>query len=185
VKGRTIFPGKDVHPPDVGANLVFAPVLVVVSALGMRYYAVMHWGLGPRAHGKGPCMQQYQAPCEAAVPEELLRAVAEFNRGDWFECHETLEELWVGGKGELREFYQGMLQLAVAQHHWRQGNFKGALILLKGGGDLLSRVAPVCQGVDVEALRAAAGKLHAELSALGEEHMEELAPRQLIQVRLV
>ena len=118
-----------------------------------------------------------------APPEELLRAIDEFNRGAWFECHETLEELWVGAKGELRDFYQGVLQLAVAQHHWRNGNLKGALILLKGGRDLLSRVAPVCQGVDVAALTADAAKLRRELGALGEGRMEELAASFLIKVR--
>ena len=121
--------------------------------------------------------------CVAVPPEELLQAVAEFNRGDWFESHETLEELWVGAKGELRDFYQGMLQLAVAQHHWRNGNFKGALILLNGGADLLSRVAPVCQGVEVEALGADARRLHAELSALGEDRMAELPAPLILKVR--
>jgi uncharacterized protein len=123
--------------------------------------------------------------CEGAPSGELLQAIAEFNQGEWFQCHETLEELWVGAKGELRDFYQGMLQLAVAQHHWRQGNFKGALILLKGGGELLSRVGEVCQGVDVEALRADAGVLHRELSTLGEQRMEQLPPSLLIRVRTV
>ena len=122
---------------------------------------------------------------EAVAPEELLQAIEEFNRGDWFECHETLEELWVGAKGELRDFYQGLLQLAVAQHHWRKGNFKGALILLRGGVELLSRVAPVCQGVDVAALSGAAGALARELSALGEERMEELAPSFLLKMPLL
>jgi uncharacterized protein len=122
--------------------------------------------------------------CEAEAPEELRRAIEEFNRGDWFECHETLEELWVGAKGELRDFYQGLLQLAVAQHHWRNGNFKGALILLRGGVDLLSRVAPACQGVDVAALSDAAVTLTGELSALGEGRMEELAASLLLKVPL-
>jgi uncharacterized protein len=122
--------------------------------------------------------------CEAKASEELLLAVVQFNRGDWFECHETLEELWVGAKGELRDFYQGLLQLAVAQHHWRKGNFKGALILLKGGVDLLSRVAPVCLGVDVGAISRAAGELFRELSALGEDRMEELPASYLLKVPL-
>ena len=122
--------------------------------------------------------------CEAAPAEELLQAIAEFNRGEWFECHETLEELWVGAAGELRDFYQGMLQLAVAQHHWKNGNFKGALILLKGGGDLLSRVGPLCRGVEVARLGADAARLHDELSALGADRMEELAASSLLQVRL-
>jgi uncharacterized protein len=112
--------------------------------------------------------------CQDQAPEELLQAVDEFNRGDWFECHETLEELWVGAKGELRDFYQGVLQLAVALYHWRNGNFKGALILLKGSGDCLGRVASKCQGVDVARLRASASQLHEALSTLGAERMAEL-----------
>jgi len=120
-----------------------------------------------------------------APPVELLQAINEFNGGAWFECHETLEELWVGAKGELRDFYQGMLQLAVAQHHWRNGNFKGALTLVRGGADLLSRVAPVCQGVDVAGLAAGAGRLHAELSRLGEGRMQELAGDYILEVLLV
>jgi len=120
--------------------------------------------------------------CEDAPPEQLLQAIDEFNRGDWFECHETLEDLWVGEKGAVRDFYQGMLQLAVALHHWRNGNFKGALILLRGGGELLWRVPPVCQGVDVAGLRADAGRLHAALSAAGEDRMAELAAHLILKV---
>jgi predicted metal-dependent hydrolase len=120
--------------------------------------------------------------CEDAPPEQLLQAIDEFNRGDWFECHETLEDLWVGEKGAVRDFYQGMLQLAVALHHWRNGNFKGALTLLRGGGELLGRVPPVCQGVDVAGLRADAGRLHAALSAVGEDRMAELAVHLILKV---
>lgn len=121
--------------------------------------------------------------CREKPSEELLQAIAEFNRGDWFECHETLEELWVGAKGELRDFYQGVLQLAVALHHWRNGNFKGALILLKSGSDCLSRVPPICLGVDAAGLRAGAGELHEALSALGEERMSELASALIPVIR--
>jgi len=111
--------------------------------------------------------------CQEVPPEELQKAVEEFNSGDWFECHETLEELWVGEKGELRDFYQGLLQIAVALHHLRNGNFKGAVNLLKGGSECLSRVSPVCQGVDAARLVSDAGKLHEALTAAGEERMSE------------
>lgn len=123
--------------------------------------------------------------CSAIPPVELLQAVEEFNRGDWFVCHETLEELWVGAAGELRDFYQGLLQLAVAQHHWRNGNYQGAVILLKGGADLLGRVESVCQGVDVVGLRAAALALHVELAVLGEEGMAALPVNHLLTVRRI
>jgi predicted metal-dependent hydrolase len=31
--------------------------------------------------------------CDHIPPKELIRAIDEFNRSDWFDCHETLEEL--------------------------------------------------------------------------------------------
>jgi uncharacterized protein len=123
--------------------------------------------------------------CNDKPPEELLQAIEEFNREEWFECHETLEELWVGQKWEMKDFYQGLLQLAVALHHWRHGNFQGALTLFQRGGGLLARVSPVCQGVDVAALVAGAGELHRALAALGEERMAQLPERLIPKVRLV
>ncbi|MBU5614558.1 DUF309 domain-containing protein [Geomonas azotofigens] len=114
--------------------------------------------------------------CQGAPPPELLQAIGEFNAGEWFQCHETLEELWVGEKGELRDFYQGLLQVAVALYHWRNGNYKGAEGLLLRGADLLRRVSGTCLGVDVARLVAEAGVLREALLALGEERMAEVAP---------
>lgn len=114
--------------------------------------------------------------CQEATPAELQKAIEEFNGGDWFECHETLEELWVGEKGELRDFYQGLLQVAVALYHWRNGNFKGAAGLLERGGALLARVSAVCRGVDVARLVRDAAEMHRELDVLGEGRMSELQP---------
>ncbi|MBJ6801065.1 DUF309 domain-containing protein [Geomonas propionica] len=113
-------------------------------------------------------------PCQQAPSPELQQAIEEFNGGEWFECHETLEELWVGEKGELRDFYQGLLQVAVALYHWRNGNFKGAEGLLRRGPDLLMRVSDTCLGVDVARLVAQAGVLREALLALGEARMAEL-----------
>jgi predicted metal-dependent hydrolase len=105
---------------------------------------------------------------------ELLRAFGEFNRGDWFDCHETLEELWVGSEGEIRDFYQGMLQIAVALHHWRGKNYKGAVLLLASGTDKLRRVRPVCQRIEVATLVTDAVRFLEALSALGPDRMGEM-----------
>lgn len=129
-------------------------------------------------------MQEAQQ-CEDLASEELLQAVEEFNAEEWFECHETLEELWVGKKGELRDLYQGMLQLAAALHHWRGGNYKGCVVLLERGGDLLGRVAPVCRGLDVAALRADGARFLAELTVLGEERMEQVPDELIPKAQLV
>ena len=122
--------------------------------------------------------------CLLAPSRFLLQAFGEFNRGDWFECHETLEDLWIGSEGEIRCFYQGVLQISVALHHWRQGNFGGAVSLLAGGADYLSRVRSVCQRIEVDTLRQDADLCRAELNRLGRERMGELAPEFIPRMHL-
>lgn len=123
--------------------------------------------------------------CDESPSGELLKALGEFNRGDWFECHETLEDLWVGEEGEIRDFFQGVLQVAVALHHWRGGNFAGAIRLLESGVGYLSRVRPVCQRVDVAGLIAASNRLREALSLLGPERMAEIDPEIIPRLRLI
>lgn len=112
-----------------------------------------------------------RSDCFVTAPGELLRAVEEFNRGEWYQCHETLEELWVGSEGELRRFYQGLLQISAALHHWKNGNFSGAVSLLEKGADCLRHVRAVCQQVDASRLLTAADSFRAELIALGPAKM--------------
>lgn len=123
--------------------------------------------------------------CQEAAPLELQKAIDEFNSGEWFECHETLEELWVGEQGELRDFYQGLLQIAVALYHWRNGNFKGAVLLLQRGGDCLRRVSPRCREVEVGRLLADAAVMQQALEELGEERMDEVEARLVPRVHRV
>ncbi len=122
--------------------------------------------------------------CEISPSGKLLQALGEFNRRDWFECHETLEDLWVGSKGEIRSFYQGVLQIAVALHHWRNGNFGGALSLLASGADYLERVRPVCQRIEVASLAREALRCREELQRLGSGRMGELDPILIPLMRL-
>ncbi|CAG0934320.1 hypothetical protein RHDC3_02889 [Rhodocyclaceae bacterium] len=122
--------------------------------------------------------------CSDLPPAELLQGIDQFNAGEWFACHETLEELWAGEQGDARHLYQGILQVAVALHHWREGNFRGAMVLLGSAEELLTCVEPVCQGIDVAALRQDTGRLREALEALGPEGMGELDPAVIPQFRL-
>lgn len=123
--------------------------------------------------------------CTESPPGQLLRGIREFNNREWFECHETVEDLWVGETGEVRDFYQGIIQIAVSLHHWRNGNFGGAVSLLKGGAGYLGRVSATCQWVDVAALIADADRMRNALEVLGKERMETLEPGFLPQIKTV
>ena len=123
--------------------------------------------------------------CNESPPGQLLQGIREFNSREWFECHETVEDLWIGSEGEVRDFYQGIIQIAVALHHWRNGNFGGAVSLLKGGAGYLGHVAEQCQWVDVAALIADADRMRAALEALGKERMEDLDPALIPLIKTV
>jgi len=125
-----------------------------------------------------------QRDCADSPSGAILQALGEFNRGDWYDCHETLEDLWIGSEDESRWFYQGMLQIAVALLHWSNGNYGGAVSLLTKGGEYLRRVRPVCQRIEVETLANEAEAFLAELTLLGPERMAELPPELIPKMRL-
>lgn len=123
--------------------------------------------------------------CEESPPGQLLQGIREFNSREWFECHETVEDLWIGAEGEIRDFYQGIIQLAIALHHWRNGNYGGAVSLLEGGAGYLRRVTDRCQWVDVARLVADADTTRAALSSLGKEQMGLLDSAHILQIHTV
>jgi len=123
--------------------------------------------------------------CNDSPSGQLLQGIREFNGKEWFECHETVEDLWIGSEGELRDFYQGIIQIAVALHHWRNGNFGGAVSLLKGGAGYLGKVTEACQWVDVAGLIADADRMRTALEELGKERMHALDSKLLPLIKTV
>lgn len=123
--------------------------------------------------------------CEQSPPGQFLLAIRQFNNRHWFECHETIEELWIGAEGEIRDFLQGTLQIAVALHHWRNGNQGGAVSLLASGVRYLERVSAVCFWVDVTALVAHANRLRAALELLDKQSMAALDQSLIPLIRTV
>jgi predicted metal-dependent hydrolase len=101
----------------------------------------------------------------------MRKGIAEFNAGEFFEQHETLELLWRATRTPDRALYHGILQIGVGFHHWRQGNFHGATVLLDEGIARLRPFAPACQGVDVGKLMADATIARARLASLGASRM--------------
>lgn len=82
----------------------------------------------------------------------LLKGIEEFNQRQFFECHETLEEIWQEDHGDDRAFYQGIIQIAAGYYKLEQGVPAGALKLWRTGMDKLENYAPVHLGVNVESL---------------------------------
>ena len=111
--------------------------------------------------------------CDEEPPAALLEGIAQFNRGEYFEQHETLELLWRAETREVRKLYQGILQIGVGFHHWRRANYHGATVLLEEGIERLRPFAPTCHGVDVAHLIADATAARERLLVLGPNRMNE------------
>src|ERR1041385_1782131 len=106
--------------------------------------------------------------CALAAPAALVKAIEEFNSGEFFEQHETLELLWRATPGEIRHLYEGILQVGVGMHHLlKNRNFHGAAVKLDHGIRLLEAFPDVCHGVDVARLVRDAAAARAELLRLG------------------
>ena len=125
------------------------------------------------------------ARCAAAAPPGLLAGIAQFNAGEYWECHETLEELWRVEPDPIRYLYQGILQVGVGFYHLRRGNYRGAVNKLAGGLAYLAPSEPACLGVDVARLRAEAGAVLTAVEALGPGRVGEYDPTSLPRVWLV
>jgi hypothetical protein len=82
----------------------------------------------------------------------LAAAVATFNQGDFYDCHDQLEALWMEADPVDKPFYQGMLQIAVGFYHLGNENWRGAAILLGEGINRLRSFAPDYQQIAVDQL---------------------------------
>ena len=125
------------------------------------------------------------ARCPEAPPPGLLAGIAQFNAGEYWACHETLEDLWRPEPDHIRYLYQGLLQVGVGFYHLRRGNYRGAVNKLTGGLAYLAPSAPECLGVDVARLRAEAGAVLAAVRALGPERFGMLDVTDLPRIWLV
>jgi hypothetical protein len=111
--------------------------------------------------------------CAGPAPAELLEGIRLFNAGEYFECHEVLESIWRAERGPVRYLYQGILQIGVGLHHLRNGNFRGATLLLRDGIDKTSYFRPACLRVDTARLCEQAQRCLDRLHELGRERIGE------------
>lgn len=107
------------------------------------------------------------------IPQEFWQGVEEFNQQQFYECHDTLEALWMEAPNPQRQFYQGVLQIAVGCYHLGNCNWRGATILLGEGMRRLSNYQPVYGEIDVTALIQESDRLLKALHQISPDKIEE------------
>ena len=114
------------------------------------------------------------ASCSQPLSSEALRGLQEFNRGAYFESHESLEAAWMAEDGPGREIYRAVLQVAVAYLQIERGNYNGAAKMFLRMRQWIDPLPDVCRGIDIARLRAEAQAVHQALITLGPEHIADL-----------
>jgi hypothetical protein len=106
--------------------------------------------------------------------EALRRGADQVDAGYFFEAHDTLEEAWSGIRGEARDFFQGLIQVAVGLYHWRNGNAGGAVTMLDRSLKRLERYGDVYCGLDLASVRRDVADARRRVAA-GEAFPEDFA----------
>jgi predicted metal-dependent hydrolase len=84
----------------------------------------------------------------------IAEGLALVRSGHGFAAHELFEELWRAASPAERDFYQGLVHVAVATYQDGRGNAVGRTRQLEKALRRLAPYAPLHDGVDVEALLA-------------------------------
>ena len=82
----------------------------------------------------------------------MSRGIDLFNRREFFECHEVLEQIWVPARGPERLFLQALIHFAVGFYHHQRHNQPGAERQLRKGLKKIAGYLPEFEGVDTARL---------------------------------
>jgi hypothetical protein len=79
-----------------------------------------------------------------------LDGIQLFNEHEYFEAHEVWEDIWHMAYGIKHDFYQGLIQCAVALEHYRRSNPRGVISLFQSYRPKFKNVPPIFMGLDVK-----------------------------------
>jgi len=115
-----------------------------------------------------------------------LRGIEYFNDCDFFEAHETWEELWTEYRGEARKYYQGLIQVAVALHHFGNGNIRGAKKVYLTSRGYLQEYPVTYEGLALETFLAEYEQCFAEILNNDEEFPKiDIDPDLIPEIHLI
>ena len=112
---------------------------------------------------------------DSGIPIEFWQGVEQFNQGEFYACHDTLEAIWMEAMEPERTFYQGILQIAVGLYHLGNHNWRGCVTLMGEGIRRLGPYQPDYSDVAVTPLVDTAQDLLTALQQSGPESVNAIA----------
>jgi len=111
--------------------------------------------------------------CQEPLSPRARHGIELFNKGEYFEAHEVLEQAWNEDETPGRELYRAILQVAVAYLQIERGNYSGALKMFLRMRQWIDPLPELCRGVEVAQLRADARRVYDQILALGRASIAE------------
>lgn len=93
----------------------------------------------------------YTAEHVQLYPPEYLQGIELFNAGQYYECHEVLEDIWVTACGQEKLFYQGLIMAAVALYDYEVERFGAARTMHRKAKQRLAQLPDQFMSLDVKA----------------------------------
>jgi len=173
---------QDGQPPAAAAARLTATHLIDPGGDALLDVHAPH-GESVRAHARralaaGGAYRRTAPPSPDPLTRGLHQAAALWREGLFFEVHEVLEALWKTQVGDVRQTLQGVIQIAVAFHHFAHGNLRGARSLLGEGRARVAGGAAAVAALDAGALLAMTAPWETALAA-GTDPPPELPPLPL------
>ena len=103
---------------------------------------------------------------------EFWQGIEQFNQEEFYDCHDTLEAIWMDAIATEKNFYQGILQIAVACYHLGNYNWRGTVTLLGEGVRRLSYFQPSYANIDVSALVSQSYELLQQLQQIEPDRVQ-------------
>ncbi len=101
----------------------------------------------------------------SATSDALAAGLELIRRGEFFAAHEELETAWRAADAAERDFFQGLVHVAVAWYQAGRGNRRGCERQLAKAERRLAPFAPAHRGVDVASLLAQVSAAAATVAA--------------------
>jgi len=111
--------------------------------------------------------------CKGEIHPKAIEGMYLFNLRKFFEAHEELEVAWNEEKGDVRDLYRGILQIAVTYLHITRGNYDGAIKVYKRSQRWLQGWQDLCKGINLKQFQADARNVMSEVERLGKERITE------------
>jgi hypothetical protein len=118
-----------------------------------------------------------------ALPTIFLHGLELLNQGRYFEAHEAIEAAWRAEPGEIRQLYQGILQVAVVYHHIIHHNYFGARKVIRRA---ISNLTPFMDTIlfNVPEIINNLETIDSRLLDIGSKQGEMINPALLLHVKL-